>query len=151
MKINLQNKTALICASSYGIGFSCAKILATTGANIILTSRSASNIKKAEELIKKTIKSLNYNNKVFSYKVDFSNKSSTNKFARKIKKIHKIDILILNTGGPTPGNFCAFKKVSIDFRPERHYQFRLLSVVLGRTIRSLVSEAIEFVHRNLMP
>jgi len=117
MKINLQNKTALICASSYGIGFSCAKILATTGANIILTSRSASNIKKAEELIKKTIKSLNYNNKVFSYKVDFSNKSSTNKFARKIKKIHKIDILILNTGGPTPGNFCAFKKVE-DFERE---------------------------------
>ena len=117
MKINLKNKTALICASSYGIGFSCANILATTGANIILTSRSASNIGKAEISIKKTIKSLNYNNKVFSYKVDFSNKSSTKKFAQKIKKIHKIDILILNTGGPTPGNFCAFKNVE-DFEKE---------------------------------
>ena len=42
----------------------------------------------------KNIKSLNYNNKVFSYKVDFSNKSSTNKFARKIKKIHKIKITL---------------------------------------------------------
>ena len=72
MKIDLKNKTALICASSYGIGFSCANILATTNANIILTSRLESNLKKAEISIKKTIKSLNQKNKVFSYKVDFS-------------------------------------------------------------------------------
>lgn len=111
MNINLQKKTALICASSYGIGFSCANILATTGANIILTSRFMSNLKKAEISIKKTIKNLNQNNKVFSYRVNFSNKSSTKQFIRKLKKTHKIDILILNTGGPPPGNFSTFKNI----------------------------------------
>ena len=59
MKIDFQNKTALICTSSYGIG--------SSGANIILTNRSASNLQKAEVSIKKNIKKLNYNSKVFSY------------------------------------------------------------------------------------
>jgi len=120
MKIDLKNKTALICASSYGIGFSCANILATTNANIILTSRLESNLKKAEISIKKTIKSLNQKNKVFSYKVDFSNKSLTKEFILKVKKIHKIDILILNTGGPTPGNFSSFKSIE-DFEKETSF------------------------------
>ena len=34
MKINLENKLALICASSDGLGFACANILATTGADV---------------------------------------------------------------------------------------------------------------------
>ena len=82
MKIDLQNKTALVCASSYGIGFSCANSLALSGANIILTSRFQSNLKKAETIIKKTIKSLHQRNRVFSYKVDFSDKYSTKIFVR---------------------------------------------------------------------
>ncbi|MDA7733195.1 SDR family oxidoreductase [Candidatus Pelagibacter sp.] len=117
MKIDLKNKTALICASSYGIGFSCANILATTNANIILTSRVKSNLKKAETAIKKNIKNLNQKNKVFCYEVDFSNKSLTKNFISKIKKIHNIDILILNTGGPVPGNFSSFKNID-DFEKE---------------------------------
>lgn len=117
MKIDLHNKTALVCASSYGIGFSCANNLALSGANIILTSRFPSNLKKAEIIIRKTIKNLYQRNRVFSYKVDFSDKYSTKIFVKKIKEIHKIDILILNTGGPAPGNFSAFKNIE-DFEKE---------------------------------
>jgi len=111
MRINLENKVALICASSYGLGFACANILATTGADIILTSRTASNLKKAKTTIQKTIKGLNLKSKVFTYRVNLSQKESTKKFIANLKKKHKIDILILNNGGPKPGDFDSFKNV----------------------------------------
>ncbi len=111
MIIDLKNKTALVCASSYGIGFSCANILATTGANIILTSRSNKNLKNAEKKIKKTIKQFNLKNEVFSYKVDFTSKVVTKNFIMKVQRKHKIDILILNSGGPNPGDFSSFKSI----------------------------------------
>lgn len=111
MIIDLKNKTALVCASSYGIGFSCAHTLATSGANIILTSRSINNLKKAESKIKETIKKLNLKNEVFSYKVDLTDKPLIRGFIRKVKKKHKIDILLLNSGGPTPGDFSSFNSI----------------------------------------
>ena len=44
MKINLAGKTALICASTKGLGFACAKNLASTGCDIILTGRFDDNL-----------------------------------------------------------------------------------------------------------
>lgn len=111
MKINLKNKVALICASSDGLGFACANILSSTGANIILTSRSASNLKKAKTIIKNNIKRLGLKNNVFTFKVNLSNKISVKKFISDLKKEHKIDILILNNGGPKPGDFNSFKNI----------------------------------------
>lgn len=35
------------------------------------------------------------------------------------------------------------KKITLDVRPELHYRLRLLSVVLDRSIGSLVNEAVE--------
>ena len=40
MKIDLEGKTSLVCASTKGLGFSCAENLASAGSNIILTGRS---------------------------------------------------------------------------------------------------------------
>jgi len=111
MKINLENKVALVCASSDGLGFACANILSSTGANIILTSRSVSNLKKAKETIQNNIKRLDLKNKVFTFKVNLSNKVSVKKFISDLKKKHKVDILILNNGGPKPGDFNSFRSI----------------------------------------
>jgi len=35
------------------------------------------------------------------------------------------------------------KKITLDVRPELHYRLRLLSVVLDRSLASLVNEALE--------
>ena len=35
------------------------------------------------------------------------------------------------------------KKITLDVRPEVHYRLRLLSVVLDRSLSSLVNEALE--------
>ena len=113
MKINLENKLALICASSDGLGFACANILATTGADVILTSRNITNLNKAKKNIEKNIKKLNLMNKVFTYKVNLTKKESTKKFITKICKKHKVDILILNNGGPKPGEFDTFKNIDV--------------------------------------
>lgn len=113
MKINLENKLALICASSYGLGFSCANILAMSGADVILTSRNTKNLNKAKKDIENNINKLNQKNKVFTYKVDLTKKDSTKKFTSEICKKHKIDILILNNGGPKPGNFESFRNIDV--------------------------------------
>ena len=113
MKINLENKLALICASSYGLGFACANILATSGADIILTSRNTTNLNKAKKNIENNIKMLNKKNRVFTYKVDLTRKESTKKFITKVCKKHKVDILILNNGGPKPGKFDSFKSIDV--------------------------------------
>ncbi|MEH6387793.1 MAG: SDR family NAD(P)-dependent oxidoreductase [Pseudomonas profundi] len=47
MHINLQGKTALVTASTGGIGFAIAKGLALTGADVIINGRSDSSVDKA--------------------------------------------------------------------------------------------------------
>lgn len=47
MHINLQGKTALVTASTGGIGFAIAEGLARTGANVVINGRSDSSVEKA--------------------------------------------------------------------------------------------------------
>ncbi|XP_067126200.1 dehydrogenase/reductase SDR family member 4-like [Centruroides vittatus] len=50
---NLKGKTAIVTASTEGIGFSIAKRLAQNGASVIISSRKENNVKKAVEELKK--------------------------------------------------------------------------------------------------
>lgn len=50
---NLKDKTAIVTASTEGIGFSIAKRLAERGASVIISSRKEDNVKKAVEELKK--------------------------------------------------------------------------------------------------
>ncbi len=50
--IDLSGELALTTASSKGIGFGVARVLAKAGADVILLSRSEENLRKARERIK---------------------------------------------------------------------------------------------------
>jgi len=63
----LENKTALITGSTYGIGFSIASEMAKLGANIIIVSRNEKNVKQS------TSKLLDFGNKVSGFVADISN------------------------------------------------------------------------------
>ena len=52
LSIDLSGKLAFTTASSKGIGFGVARVLAKAGADVILLSRSEENLKKAQEKIK---------------------------------------------------------------------------------------------------
>ena len=51
MNLGLNNKVALILASSKGLGLACAKVFYSEGANVIICSRSKENLEKGKREI----------------------------------------------------------------------------------------------------
>ncbi len=99
MNINLNNKNALVCGSTQGIGKASAIELAQLGTNITLIARN-------EDKLKEVIKELpNNGNQTHHYLVaDFRNPVELGKIvAKHIEKVETIHILINNTGGPAGG------------------------------------------------
>ncbi len=100
MNLSLENKSAVVCGSTQGIGKASAIELAGLGAEIILIARS-------EEKLKTVIKELPANHgQQHQYLVaDFSKpeelKSALNQFL--LQYLKPIHILVNNTGGPASG------------------------------------------------
>lgn len=117
MKIDLSNKTALILASSKGIGFSCALNLAKSGCNVILTGRSKENLDRAVKKIQIESKKNGAEPDIDFFKIDLNSPKELKVFENKLASMPQIDILILNSGGPTPGNFDSFSSAE-DFEDE---------------------------------
>ncbi len=95
MNLGIQNKNALVCGSTQGIGKAAAIGLANEGVNITLIARN-------EEKLKKVLAELPNNNQTHTYIVaDFSNPME---LKEKIKASSlNYHILINNTGGPAGG------------------------------------------------
>lgn len=97
MIVALNNKTALVCGSSDGIGKAIAMELASAGARVVLLAR---NMEKLEAVLSQLPNAqLNH----AFYVVDFSDNAAVESTAKKIHLEHKIDILVNNTGGPPAG------------------------------------------------
>lgn len=99
MNLNLQNKNALVCGSTQGIGKATAIMLANEGMNVTLLAR---NKEKLQEVIAELLTS---NNQEHSFlKADFSNPEEVQKAVQNhIKEKNGFHVLINNTGGPKSG------------------------------------------------
>jgi 3-oxoacyl-[acyl-carrier protein] reductase len=101
MNFNLNNKNALVCGSTQGIGKATAIALASEGANITLVAR---NEDKLKQVLTELPSSENHNYIV----ADFSNPDTLKeKVADFIKENHGFHILVNNTGGPKAGTVLA--------------------------------------------
>ena len=99
MKIDLQNKNALVCGSTQGIGKATAIALASSGANVTLVARN-------EEKLKQVKATLNVeNSQHHQYLVaDFQDPTGlANKVKEAVDSGTTFHILINNTGGPPAG------------------------------------------------
>ena len=114
MKINLEGKTALVLASTKGLGFACAKNLGSAGCNIILTGRSDQNLETAKKEIELFLSSISVSVSISTIRVDLSDKEDFIDMVDKLGSSNPIDILILNSGGPAPGDFDSFDSI-VDF------------------------------------
>jgi len=112
MKIDLEGKTSLICASTKGLGYACAENLASAGSNIILTGRSEENLLVAKSNIEKKIANIGKMISISTIQVDLDDRSGIAELLAKLTDYPDIDILILNSGGPAPGNFDSFDNIS---------------------------------------
>ena len=108
-RIDLKNKTALVTGAGKGLGKACAIALAEAGAKVILISRTLSDLKKVEKIIKKTKgSSLNFECDV----------TDINKFKNILKKIKKLDILVNNAGNNRPEHFTKVRKENMEYLVE---------------------------------
>jgi 3-oxoacyl-[acyl-carrier protein] reductase len=99
MKLSLQEKTAVVCGSTQGIGRATAQELAALGASVVLVGRDAEKLSAVFSQLDTT-----QGQKHQSLVADFS---SAAKVQRAIEGFvsagGRAEILINNTGGPTPG------------------------------------------------
>ena len=100
MNLGLENKVALVLASSKGLGFACAKGLYIEGANVVICSRSEANLKLAKQEIEGE-KSINEDNRVYPIVADLMYEEQIqNLVERTMEEFGRIDILVHNAGGP---------------------------------------------------
>lgn len=89
MDLQLKHKTALVTGSTAGIGYAIAKQLATEGAIVTVTGRTAARVNAAVEEITKDTGNTTVNGIV----ADFS---KTDNIAALVKQLPEVDILINN-------------------------------------------------------
>jgi 3-oxoacyl-[acyl-carrier protein] reductase len=99
MDLGLSGRTALVLGSSQGLGLAIARTLATEGAGVILTGRSAEKLQRAAAEIGNGAK-------VRTEVADLAAAASIQALIERLKG-EAIDILVLNGGGPPPGPVAA--------------------------------------------
>jgi len=97
MDMGLRGKTALVCASSKGLGRGCAFSLAREGVNLVITARGKEALEKTAEEIRAAT-----GVKVTTVAGDITNEAGR---ALVLAACPDPDILINNAGGPPPGDF----------------------------------------------
>ncbi|MGN1402146.1 MAG: SDR family oxidoreductase [Bacillus sp. (in: firmicutes)] len=130
MELKLDGKTALVMASSQGLGKAVAEQFLKEGAMVMITSRSEDKLQALkEEFVKQYPGQLEY------YRADMTKPEEIRKLAEKTRDIFGgIDVLINNSGGPTKGTFSNFS----DSDWQDAFELNLLSYV--RVIRETLPD-----------
>ena len=104
MDLGIQNKVALILASSKGLGKAVAIELAKEGAKVIICGTDSAALAATEGEIKTFAP-----NNVVSFVCDITDeKQRKNLVLQSVKSFGSIEILVTNTGGPAAGPFEQF-------------------------------------------
>mgnify|MGYP000903178012 CR=1 FL=1 len=102
LDLGLNGRTAIICASSKGLGKACAIALAAEGADVIVNGRDSETLLAAVAEIAAVAKG-----KVIPIVADLTTVEGR---ARLLEPIPQPDILVTNCGGPPFGNFRNFNR-----------------------------------------
>ncbi len=97
MDLGITGRSALICASSKGLGRACAMALAKEGVNVTINGRSEQSLQAtADEILKETGVTVN------AVACDITTEEGRRSL---LEACPAPDILVNNAGGPPPGNF----------------------------------------------
>jgi len=101
MDFGIKGKTAIVCASSQGLGRACAEALAGEGVNLVVNSREFDRIFNTGRAIAET-----YGVEVVPVAADLSQPETAEKLLKvALDRFGGVDILVNNAGGPPPGTF----------------------------------------------
>ena len=108
MNLGLENKNALVLASSRGLGYGIAQVLVREGANVILTGRSEDMLTTGAERL-----SAMGPGTAIPLISDLSKQDSAQSiYDGSLDRLGGVDILVNNTGGPPPGVITSVKSES---------------------------------------
>ncbi len=100
MDLQLKDKVALVVAASRGLGKAAALALAEEGAKVAICARSEELERAAHEIRERT------GGEVLAVRADVTVPEDVSRVvAETINSFGRIEILILNSGGPPPGGF----------------------------------------------
>lgn len=95
MDLGLQNRVAIVAASSKGIGYAIAAEFAREGATVAMCSRDAESLRAAAEPLG-----------AYHEPVDVTSEDQVRAFVRRVhEKFGRVDICVANAGGPPPRTF----------------------------------------------
>lgn len=104
MHLGLENKVALVTASSQGLGRACAESLAREGAKVVLTARRPDALARAAQEIRQVMSVKGA--EVHTVAGDVSEPDDINRMVKAtLTRFGQLDILVTNGGGPRPGTF----------------------------------------------
>ena len=96
MNISLENKRAMVCGATAGIGKAVAEEFAALGASVTLVARNEEKLKDVQGLL------ANSHGQVHDYLIaDFSQPEVLDQVLKQYDR--QVNILVNNTGGPPPG------------------------------------------------
>lgn len=121
MDFGLSGKTAVVLASSKGLGRATAEALAAEGCQVGMCSRNEAELKRAAEELRSR-----YKGKIFAQPCDVSKRDDLDRFFQQAQAVlGPADILVNNAGGPPPGNTDAFT----DAEWQAAFELNFMSVV----------------------
>ncbi|MBE4908976.1 SDR family oxidoreductase [Bacillus luteolus] len=121
MDFQLQGKTALVIASSQGLGKAIAKQLVEEGANVMITSRNAEKLQLVKDELQKLGKG-----KVSYLQADITKiEEIKNVVEKTVEDFGGIDLLVNNAGGPPAGSIDTLT----DEQWQQSFELNLLSYV----------------------
>jgi 3-oxoacyl-[acyl-carrier protein] reductase len=133
MELNLRGKTALVAASSQGLGKAIAEALLKEGANVMLASRDETKLKEVKSELE------NLGGEVEFIRADVTSENDIKNMVKAAaERFGGIDILVNNAGGPPSGSF----ETLTDEQWFQSFELNLLSYV--RNIR----EALPYLKKN---
>lgn len=97
MDLGIKGKRALVCAASKGLGRGCAEALAAAGVDLVINSRTESEITQAAHEIAEK-----YGVSVTPVAADITTAEGR---AKVLDAVSQADILVTNAGGPPPGDW----------------------------------------------
>ena len=122
MELGLQNKVAIVCGASQGMGQAIACGLANEGARVLLVARNAERLTTAAA----AILAQNTNAQLATLAIDLTPADSAEEVVKTVKaRWGRLDVLVTNTGGPPPGQ-------PLDLSDEQYllaYQQNFMNVV----------------------
>lgn len=101
MDLGIAGRTAVVCASSRGLGRACAEALAEAGVNLVINGRDGAALNETAEHIRGR-----FGVDVIAVQADATTAEGR---ARIVAAAPAPDILINNAGGPPPGDWRSFE------------------------------------------